>query len=159
MATPLTVRVVEHQAQIFRRFWRGSATFYVLNPVLFLSDTAENRTVSSDQTTKNTPRSTIVPDSPRPSLLRPASPVWREGSPSEKGEAARPPVTVSWVRNQNFFRITAKNCRAKGDLDGHTSRESHGRVRRRDLLRRRSRVTRSGCRDGETHRGQCENTG
>jgi lipooligosaccharide transport system permease protein len=37
MATPLTVRVVEHQAQIFRRFWRGSATFYVLNPVLFLA--------------------------------------------------------------------------------------------------------------------------
>ena len=37
MATPLTVRVVEHQAQIFRRFWRGSATFYVLNPLLFLA--------------------------------------------------------------------------------------------------------------------------
>jgi lipooligosaccharide transport system permease protein len=37
MATPLTVRVVEHQAAIFRRFWRGSATFYVLNPVLFLA--------------------------------------------------------------------------------------------------------------------------
>jgi len=37
MATPLTVRVVEHQAQIFRRFWRGSATFYILNPVLFLA--------------------------------------------------------------------------------------------------------------------------
>src|SRR5258705_2322357 len=37
MATPLSVRVVEHQAQIFRRFWRGSATFYVLNPLLFLA--------------------------------------------------------------------------------------------------------------------------
>ena len=37
MATPLTVRVVEHQAAIFRRFWRGSATFYVLNPVMFLA--------------------------------------------------------------------------------------------------------------------------
>src|SRR2546430_8434739 len=37
MAAPLTVRVVEHQAQIFRRFWRGSATFYVLNPLLFLA--------------------------------------------------------------------------------------------------------------------------
>ena len=24
MATPLTVRVVEHQVQVFRRFWRGS---------------------------------------------------------------------------------------------------------------------------------------
>ena len=37
MATPLPVRVVEHQAAIFRRFWRGSATFYVLNPVMFLA--------------------------------------------------------------------------------------------------------------------------
>src|SRR2546430_13088714 len=37
MATPLTVRVVEHQLQVFRRFWRGSATFYVLNPLLFLA--------------------------------------------------------------------------------------------------------------------------
>jgi lipooligosaccharide transport system permease protein len=37
MATPLTVRVVEHQAAIFRRFWRGSVTFYVLNPLLFLA--------------------------------------------------------------------------------------------------------------------------
>jgi lipooligosaccharide transport system permease protein len=37
MATPLTVRVVEHQAAIFRRFWRSSVTFYVLNPVLFLA--------------------------------------------------------------------------------------------------------------------------
>jgi lipooligosaccharide transport system permease protein len=37
MATPLTLRVVEHQVQIFRRFWRGSATFYVLNPVMFLA--------------------------------------------------------------------------------------------------------------------------
>lgn len=37
MATPLTVRVVEHQAAVFRRFWRGSATFYLLNPLLFLA--------------------------------------------------------------------------------------------------------------------------
>jgi len=37
VATPLPVRVVEHQAAIFRRFWRGSATFYVLNPVMFLA--------------------------------------------------------------------------------------------------------------------------
>lgn len=37
MATPLSVRVVEHQVAIFRRFWRGSATFYVLNPVMFLA--------------------------------------------------------------------------------------------------------------------------
>jgi lipooligosaccharide transport system permease protein len=37
MATPLTARVVEHQAAIFRRFWRSSVTFYVLNPVLFLA--------------------------------------------------------------------------------------------------------------------------
>jgi lipooligosaccharide transport system permease protein len=37
MATPLSVRVVEHQAAIFRRFWRGSATFYVLNPLMFLA--------------------------------------------------------------------------------------------------------------------------
>jgi lipooligosaccharide transport system permease protein len=37
MGTPLTARVVEHQAAIFRRFWRSSVTFYVLNPVLFLA--------------------------------------------------------------------------------------------------------------------------
>jgi lipooligosaccharide transport system permease protein len=37
MATPLSVRVVEHQVAVFRRFWRGSATFYVLNPVMFLA--------------------------------------------------------------------------------------------------------------------------
>jgi lipooligosaccharide transport system permease protein len=37
MATPLTMRVVEHQAAIFRRFWRSSVMFYVLNPVLFLA--------------------------------------------------------------------------------------------------------------------------
>jgi lipooligosaccharide transport system permease protein len=37
MATPLTVRVVEHQAAVFRRFWRTSLTFYVLNPLLFLA--------------------------------------------------------------------------------------------------------------------------
>jgi lipooligosaccharide transport system permease protein len=35
--TPLTVRAVEHQAAVFRRFWRSSAVFYVLNPLLFLA--------------------------------------------------------------------------------------------------------------------------
>jgi lipooligosaccharide transport system permease protein len=35
--TPLAARVVEHQAHIFRKFWRGSAFAYVLNPVLFLA--------------------------------------------------------------------------------------------------------------------------
>jgi lipooligosaccharide transport system permease protein len=33
----LATRVVEHQAHIFRKFWRGSAVAYVLNPVLFLA--------------------------------------------------------------------------------------------------------------------------
>lgn len=37
MATPLSARVVEHQAAVFRRFWRGSVLFYVLNPLLFLA--------------------------------------------------------------------------------------------------------------------------
>jgi lipooligosaccharide transport system permease protein len=37
VGTPLTLRVVEHQATVFRRFWRGSAIFYVLNPILFLA--------------------------------------------------------------------------------------------------------------------------
>lgn len=37
MATPLSARVVEHQVAVFRRFWRGSVVFYVLNPVLFLA--------------------------------------------------------------------------------------------------------------------------
>jgi len=37
MPTLLATRVVEHQAHIFRKFWRGSATAYVLNPVLFLA--------------------------------------------------------------------------------------------------------------------------
>jgi lipooligosaccharide transport system permease protein len=37
MATPLPARVVEHQVAVFRRFWRGSVMFYVLNPVLFLA--------------------------------------------------------------------------------------------------------------------------
>src|SRR5918996_3283636 len=32
-----TREVVEHQVAVFRRFWRGSATFYVLNPVMFLA--------------------------------------------------------------------------------------------------------------------------
>ena len=37
MPTPLTLRAVEHQAAVFRRFWRSSAVFYVLNPLLFLA--------------------------------------------------------------------------------------------------------------------------
>jgi lipooligosaccharide transport system permease protein len=37
MSTPLPARVVEHQLAVFRRFWRGSVTFYVLNPLLFLA--------------------------------------------------------------------------------------------------------------------------
>jgi lipooligosaccharide transport system permease protein len=37
MATPLAVRVVEHHAHIFGKFWRGSAVAYVLNPLLFLA--------------------------------------------------------------------------------------------------------------------------
>ncbi|MGH9027680.1 MAG: ABC transporter permease [Acidimicrobiia bacterium] len=37
MATPLLLRAVEHQATVFRKFWRGSVIFYVLNPVLFLA--------------------------------------------------------------------------------------------------------------------------
>jgi lipooligosaccharide transport system permease protein len=37
MATPLTLRAVEHQAAVFRRFWRTSILFYVLNPLLFLA--------------------------------------------------------------------------------------------------------------------------
>ena len=37
MVAPLAARVVEHQAHIFRKFWRGSAFAYVLNPVLFLA--------------------------------------------------------------------------------------------------------------------------
>jgi lipooligosaccharide transport system permease protein len=37
MSTLLAARVVEHQAHIFRKFWRGSAFAYVLNPVLFLA--------------------------------------------------------------------------------------------------------------------------
>jgi lipooligosaccharide transport system permease protein len=36
MAPPLAVRIVEQQARLFRRFWRGSAVAYVLNPILFL---------------------------------------------------------------------------------------------------------------------------
>jgi lipooligosaccharide transport system permease protein len=36
MTASLAVRVIEHQAHIFRRFWRGSAVAYVLNPILFL---------------------------------------------------------------------------------------------------------------------------
>lgn len=37
MATPCSVRVVEQQVKVFRRFWRGSAFFYLLNPLLFLA--------------------------------------------------------------------------------------------------------------------------
>jgi lipooligosaccharide transport system permease protein len=36
MSTPLSARVVEHQVAVFRRFWRTSLTFYVLNPLLFV---------------------------------------------------------------------------------------------------------------------------
>ena len=36
MPALLATRVVEHQAHIFRKFWRGSVFAYVLNPVLFL---------------------------------------------------------------------------------------------------------------------------
>jgi lipooligosaccharide transport system permease protein len=36
VATPTVLRVVEHQAAVYRRFWRGSAFQYVLNPLLFL---------------------------------------------------------------------------------------------------------------------------
>jgi lipooligosaccharide transport system permease protein len=34
---PLSLRVVEHQIQVFKRFWRGTVFQYVLNPVLYLS--------------------------------------------------------------------------------------------------------------------------
>src|SRR5664279_6512186 len=37
MPSILATRVVEHQAHIFRKFWRGSAVAYVLNPILFLA--------------------------------------------------------------------------------------------------------------------------
>ncbi len=37
MGTQLASRVVEHQAHIFGKFWRGSAVAYVLNPLLFLA--------------------------------------------------------------------------------------------------------------------------
>jgi lipooligosaccharide transport system permease protein len=37
MGTPLALRVVEHQARIFRRFWRSSVFAYVLSPVMFLA--------------------------------------------------------------------------------------------------------------------------
>jgi lipooligosaccharide transport system permease protein len=36
MATPLALRVVEHQASVFLRFWRTTLVFYVLTPALFL---------------------------------------------------------------------------------------------------------------------------
>jgi lipooligosaccharide transport system permease protein len=36
MPTLLATRVVEHQAHIFRKFWRGSAVAYLINPILFL---------------------------------------------------------------------------------------------------------------------------
>lgn len=37
MSTPLALRVVEHQAQVFKRFWRGTLFGYVLNPLLYLA--------------------------------------------------------------------------------------------------------------------------
>lgn len=37
MAAPLALRVVEHHAQVFRRFWRGTLFGYVLNPLLYLA--------------------------------------------------------------------------------------------------------------------------
>lgn len=36
MPTLLAARVIEHQAHIFRKFWRGSAVAYLINPILFL---------------------------------------------------------------------------------------------------------------------------
>ena len=36
MSTPMPVRVVEHQAQVFRRFWRTTVVAYILSPLLFL---------------------------------------------------------------------------------------------------------------------------
>ena len=36
MSTPMAVRVVEHQAQVFLRFWRGTVVSYILTPLLFL---------------------------------------------------------------------------------------------------------------------------
>ncbi|MGZ4736979.1 MAG: ABC transporter permease [Acidimicrobiia bacterium] len=37
MPALLASRVVEHQAHIYRKFWRGSAFAYVLNPLMFLA--------------------------------------------------------------------------------------------------------------------------
>jgi lipooligosaccharide transport system permease protein len=36
VTAPLAVRVVEYQAYLYRRFWRGSVVAYVINPILFL---------------------------------------------------------------------------------------------------------------------------
>lgn len=36
MSTPMALRVVEHQAQVFRRFWRSTVVSYILTPVFFL---------------------------------------------------------------------------------------------------------------------------
>ena len=36
MSTPLPMRVVEHQIQVFKQFWRGAAIFYIATPALFL---------------------------------------------------------------------------------------------------------------------------
>jgi len=36
VSTPMPVRVVEHQAQVFRRFWRTTVVAYILSPLLFL---------------------------------------------------------------------------------------------------------------------------
>lgn len=37
MARPLALRVMEEQAHVYRRFWRGSTFAYVLNPIMFLA--------------------------------------------------------------------------------------------------------------------------
>jgi len=37
MSAPLALRVVEHEAQVFKRFWRGTLFGYVLNPLLYLA--------------------------------------------------------------------------------------------------------------------------
>lgn len=36
MSTPLPLRVVEHQTQVFRKFWRSTVVAYIITPLLFL---------------------------------------------------------------------------------------------------------------------------
>jgi lipooligosaccharide transport system permease protein len=36
VSTPLPVRVVEHQTQVFRKFWRSTLVTYIVTPLLFL---------------------------------------------------------------------------------------------------------------------------